>query len=90
MQPATFRWWLIDLANPRLLAMMQKSWGKNVAAGNAPFQFAPGRRHEVLRAFGWREAEFRSGMEEARRLRPRDEGHVVLASDRRTISSKDA
>jgi methyltransferase (TIGR00027 family) len=67
-QPASFTWWLIDLANPRLLAMMQKSWGKNVAAGNAPFQFAPAEGTKFFERFGWREAEFRSGMEEARRL----------------------
>src|SRR5437870_5440270 len=35
------RWWLIDLASPGLLRMMEKNWGRAVAAGNAPFQFAP-------------------------------------------------
>jgi methyltransferase (TIGR00027 family) len=66
-QPA-FRWWLIDLASPRLLKIMQRSWGKAVEKGNAPFQFAPPEGTEFFRKFGWRELEFRSGMDEARRL----------------------
>lgn len=66
--PPSFRWWLIDLANPRLLAMMQKSWGKQVRAGNAPFQFAPAEGTAFFERHGWRESEFRSGLEEARRL----------------------
>jgi methyltransferase (TIGR00027 family) len=65
----SFTWWLFDLANPRLLAIMQKSWGKNVAAGNAPFQFAPSESTKFFEPFGWRELSFRSAMEEARRLR---------------------
>ena len=67
-QPATLKWWLIDLANPRLLAMMQRSWGKNVREGNAPFQFAPAEGTKFFERFGWREAEYRSGLDEARRL----------------------
>jgi methyltransferase (TIGR00027 family) len=66
--PASFRWWLIDLAQPRLLQMMQKWWGRNVAAGNAPFQFAPASGTKFFEQFGWSEAEFRSAAEEARRL----------------------
>jgi methyltransferase (TIGR00027 family) len=64
----SFTWWLMDLANPRLLKMMQKSWGKNVAAGNAPFQFAP-ESTKFFEPFGWRELTFRSAMDEARRLK---------------------
>ncbi|MEP6690930.1 MAG: class I SAM-dependent methyltransferase [Gemmatimonadaceae bacterium] len=63
-----FHWWLIDLAHPQLLAMMQKSWGKKVAQGNAPFRFAPADGTAFFRTFGWRETQFRSAMDEARRL----------------------
>ncbi|MDE3054711.1 MAG: class I SAM-dependent methyltransferase, partial [Gemmatimonadota bacterium] len=38
---APFAWWLIDLASPRLLKMMERTWGKGVARGNAPFRFGP-------------------------------------------------
>ncbi len=66
-QPA-FRWWLIDLAHPELLKLMTKMWGAGVSGGSAPFLFAPQEGTGFFASFGWREAVFRSTMEEARRL----------------------
>jgi methyltransferase (TIGR00027 family) len=66
---APFRWWLIDLASPRLLRMMAKTWGRAVAAGNAPFRFAPAEGTRLFAAHGWREAQFRSTWEESLRLK---------------------
>jgi len=63
-----FRWWVIDLANPRLLAMMHRMWGNTVSAGNAPFRFAPAEGTAFFRPLGWREVAFRSTMDEAHRL----------------------
>jgi methyltransferase (TIGR00027 family) len=67
--PRSFRWWLIDLASPRLLKMMEKSWGQAVAAGNAPFQFAPAEGTRFFESHGWREAQYRSMWEESLRLK---------------------
>lgn len=67
--PSSFRWWVLDIASPRLLVMMQKMWGKTLNAGNAPFQFAPADGTKFFDTFGWEEAEFRSSMEEAHRLK---------------------
>jgi methyltransferase (TIGR00027 family) len=67
--PALFRWWLIDLASPGLLKMMEKTWGPVMAAGNAPFQFAPAEGTRFFEPFGWREAEFRPTWEESLRLK---------------------
>ncbi len=64
----TFWRWAIDLASPRLLKMMSRSWGAAVAAGNAPFQFAPPTGSTFFREFGWEERAFHSTMEEAQRL----------------------
>jgi len=64
----SFTRWVIDLANPRLLKMMSKSWGKAVASGNAPFKFAPASGSGFFREFGWEERAFHSTMEEAERL----------------------
>lgn len=64
----SFARWVIDLASPRLLKMMTKSWGKAVAAGNAPFRFAPANGTDFFREFGWDERAFYSTMEEAERL----------------------
>ena len=65
----SMRWWLIDLASPRLLKWMERSWGKTVAKGNAPFLFAPADGTDFFRPFGWTLLEFRSSMLEARRLK---------------------
>ena len=67
-QPS-FRWWLLDIASPGLLKMLEKTWGRAVAAGNAPFQFAPAEGTAFFAPHGWREAEFRSTWEEALRLK---------------------
>jgi methyltransferase (TIGR00027 family) len=63
------KWWVIDLASPRLLKWMSRSWGKNVAQGNAPFRFAPASGTDFFRAAGWKEASYRSSMDEAHRLK---------------------
>jgi methyltransferase (TIGR00027 family) len=64
----SLQWWVLDLASPRLLVMMRKMWGKSVQAGNSSFQFAPADGTKFFERFGWREREFRSNMDEARRL----------------------
>lgn len=64
----TFRWWLIDLASPRLLKYSERSWGKDLKRGNAPFKFAPVENTKFFEPFGWKELVFRSTGDEARRL----------------------
>jgi methyltransferase (TIGR00027 family) len=64
----TFYWWLIDIASPMLLQFMTRSWGKAVEKGNAPFKFAPEEGTEFYRPLGWKELEYRSAMDEAKRL----------------------
>jgi len=66
--PPSFRWWLIDIASPRLLEIMKKYWGQSLQSANAPFQFAPEEGTLFFRPFGWEEAEFHSAVIEARRL----------------------
>ncbi|MGD8330711.1 MAG: SAM-dependent methyltransferase [Acidobacteriota bacterium] len=77
-QPS-FRWWLIDLASPRLLKMMEKTWGGKLREGGAPFRFAPAEGTAFFEPTGWREHEFRSTGEEARRL-GRLPGYIRLLS----------
>jgi methyltransferase (TIGR00027 family) len=67
MPPA--RHWLVDIASPRLLEMLTRQWGKQTSAGNAEFKFAPAEGSAFFEPFGWREAEYRSNIEEAERLR---------------------
>jgi methyltransferase (TIGR00027 family) len=63
------QWWLTDLGSPRLLRMLRRRWHSNLAAANAPMQFAPAEGTAFFAPFGWREAEFRSTWEESLRLR---------------------
>jgi methyltransferase (TIGR00027 family) len=64
-----FRFWLIDLGSPRLLRMLERTWGKTLQAGNAPMRFAPAEGTAFFAPLGWREVEFRSTFEESLRLR---------------------
>lgn len=61
--------WVIDLASPRLLHLLRRSWGSAAAKGNAPFLFAPEEGTSFFEPFGWRSVDYRSIGEEARRLK---------------------
>lgn len=63
------RWWLTDLGSPRLLRMLARTWGDQLARGNAPFRFAPAEGSAFFAPLGWREHEFRSMWDESLRLR---------------------
>ena len=65
----SFRWWLIDLASPRLLQLLEKSWGRKLEQGNAPFRFAPPNGTAFFEPLGWCEVSYRSAIEEAHRLK---------------------
>ena len=65
----TFRHWASDLASPGLLKMMDKTWGRTVAAGNAPFLFGPAEGPAFFAKFGWKEIEYRGFMDEGIRLK---------------------
>jgi methyltransferase (TIGR00027 family) len=65
---AGFLWWLIDIASPGLLKMMERSWGKALRDGGAPFVFAPAESAAFFEPYGWKEVEFRSTFHEGIRL----------------------
>lgn len=58
-QPS-FRHWLLDLASPALLKMMQKKMGQPFAQASAPLKFAPSEGPDVFKAHGWQPQEVRS------------------------------
>lgn len=62
------RWWLSDLASPRLLKMLERRWSPKLRDGNAPFLFGPADNTAFFAPFGWRESEFRSHWDESIRL----------------------
>lgn len=61
-------WWLMDLASPKLLKMLERSWGKTLRAGNAPLIFGPAEGTAFFRPHGWIEVEYRSIFDESIRL----------------------
>ena len=65
---APLRWWLSDLASPRLLRMLERTWGRALDDAGTPLRFGPAEGTAFFTPHGWREAEFRSTWEEALRL----------------------
>lgn len=63
------RSWVIDLASPKMLAMLERRWQPHLRAGNAPFKFAPPEGTAFFEPLGWKETEFRSFWSEATRLK---------------------
>ena len=66
-QPS-FALWLMDLASPDLLKMMEKNWAPVVRAGGAPFRFGPAENTRFFEPLGWKELEYRGTFDEGIRL----------------------
>jgi methyltransferase (TIGR00027 family) len=62
------RWWMMDLATPQLIKMLERTWGQQLRAGGAPFRFYPAESTAFFEPLGWREAEWRPMFEESIRL----------------------
>jgi methyltransferase (TIGR00027 family) len=65
-QPS-FHWWMFDLGSPRLIKMLERTWGQSLQ--NAPFRFAPAEGTAFFQPLGWREREYRPMFEESIRLK---------------------
>jgi methyltransferase (TIGR00027 family) len=64
----TFARWIIDIASRELLKILQKSYGKELSSAGAPLKFAPAENTKFFLPYGWKTTEFRSSLEEARRV----------------------
>jgi len=71
---ANARWWLADLATPRLLKLLEKRWSPTLKGGNAPFRFGPAESTAWFAPYGWRELEFHSTWTDAMRLNRKPRG----------------
>jgi len=54
---ASFQRWILDLASPGLLKMMQKTTGKHLSQVGATFKFAPREGPGFFKAHGWEPME---------------------------------
>jgi methyltransferase (TIGR00027 family) len=67
--PASFARWIVDIASPGLLKMLQESAGDLVRQAGVPFLFAPPEGPAFFTPHGWQPLEVRSLLKTAARLR---------------------
>jgi methyltransferase (TIGR00027 family) len=63
--PATFRGWIVDLASPGLLRMLQKNMGPSLEQSGASLQFGPEEGPEFFVPSGWKPVDVRSPLKAA-------------------------
>ncbi|HKW87537.1 MAG TPA: SAM-dependent methyltransferase [Candidatus Acidoferrales bacterium] len=63
------KYWMTDIASPKVKQMLDKHWGKQLKAAGAPIKFAPAEAEEFFRPHGWEPVEFRDFFKESIRLK---------------------
>ena len=66
-QPA-FRWWVLDIASPGLLKMLQKQVGATLERANAPLKFAPEEGPWFFEPSGWKVIDVRGSLKNAAKV----------------------
>jgi methyltransferase (TIGR00027 family) len=66
---ASFQSWVVDLASPGLLRLLQKHLGAQLAASGSALRFAPAQGPPFFSSFGWTPVEVRSLLKTAAQLR---------------------
>jgi methyltransferase (TIGR00027 family) len=64
-----FRRWIMDLASPGLLRMMQRTTGKQLSQVGAPFKFAPAEGPAFFTAHGWEPIDVKGLLKTATRFK---------------------
>jgi methyltransferase (TIGR00027 family) len=67
--PPSFRRWVIDLASPGLLRLLQRTIGRKLSQASAPLKFGPKEGPGFFARAGWQPAEVRSLLKTAARLK---------------------
>jgi methyltransferase (TIGR00027 family) len=68
-QPASFRSWVLDLASPGLLKLLQAGMGQKLDAAGVPLKFGPEEGPEFFQRAGWRAKDVQSLLKTAARLK---------------------
>lgn len=68
-KPPAFGRWLLDLASPGLLKMLERQIGSQLGAANAPMKFGPEDGVDFFRSHGWQPVEVRSMLKTAARIK---------------------
>jgi methyltransferase (TIGR00027 family) len=67
--PPSFQRWILDLASPGLLRMLQKKLGSQLDQAGAPLKFAPAEGPDFFTRCGWQPIEVRSLLKTAARMK---------------------
>ena len=67
--PRSFQSWILDLASPGLLRMLQKNMGAQLSQAGSALQFGPSEGPEFFARYGWKTAAVRSLLKTAARLK---------------------
>jgi methyltransferase (TIGR00027 family) len=65
--PESFRRWVVDIASPGLLRLLQREVGAVLEEARAPLKFGPAEGPAFFARHGWRPAAVRSPLKEAAR-----------------------
>jgi hypothetical protein len=65
----SFQHWIVDIASPGLLQMIQRGFGKVLAQAGAPLQFAPPEGLEFFTRYRWKPRAVYSMLKEAAKAR---------------------
>ena len=65
--PESFERWVLDIASPGLLRLLQREVGSELDKANAPLKFAPAEGPPFFASYGWRPAAVHSPLKEAAR-----------------------
>jgi methyltransferase (TIGR00027 family) len=68
-RPPSFQRWVLDLASPGLLRMLQKQFGPQLNPGSSPLKFGPPEGPEFFVPHGWKPVEVHSMLKTAARLK---------------------
>lgn len=79
---ASFGSWIIDLASPSQLKLMQRSTGKQLSEAGAAFKFGPAEGPDFFAPFGWQSADVQGLLRTARRFKRSPAGLLPLATER--------
>lgn len=83
-----FRSWIIDLASPGQLKLMQQTTGKQLGAIGAPFKFGPAEGPNFFNNYGWEEVETHGLLETAAQFnRPPVELLPLLSASNRGMAN---
>ena len=77
-----FRDWIIDLASPGQLKLMQRSTGRQLSEAGAAFRFGPPEGASFFRPHGWEPIDVQGLLKTAAQFKRSPAGLIPLAADR--------